>query len=74
MALEANSVLLTELLKELLMEQYSVRKRVILVGILLFAVVTTMAYLQSIYHFNTYLALTLCLADTIVCARLLFMR
>ncbi len=56
------------------MEQYSVRKRVILVGILLFAVVTTMAYLQSIYHFNTYLALTLCLADTIVCARLLFMR
>lgn len=54
------------------MEQYSVRNRVILVSLLLFGVVTVTAYLQSIYHFNTYLALAICLADTIICARLLF--
>ncbi len=56
------------------MEQYSVRNRVILVGILLFGVVTVTAYLQSIYHFNTYLALAICMADTLIAIKLLFRR
>ena len=40
--------------------------------LLLFVVVIITAYLQSVYHFNTYLALTICLVDTIVCATVLF--
>ncbi len=54
------------------MEQQSTRNKVILLNILLFGVAITTGYLQSIYHFNTYLALAICLVDTIVCAKLLF--
>jgi hypothetical protein len=56
------------------MEQHSLRTRVILTSIFLFAVVTITAYIQSITHFNTYLALAICLVDTIVSAAILFNR
>jgi len=48
--------------------------RLLFAGILLFAVVTITAYLQSILHFNTYLALAICLADTVVSMVIVFGR
>jgi hypothetical protein len=53
-------------------EQQSTRGKVILLSILLFGVAITTGYLQSIFHFNSYLALVVCLIDTLVCMRLLF--
>ncbi len=38
----------------------------------LFGVVIITAYLQSVLHFDTYLALAICLADTIIAAVMLF--
>jgi hypothetical protein len=47
------------------MGQQITQTRVIVAGIFLFAVVIITAYLQSVLHFNTYLALAICVADTI---------
>jgi hypothetical protein len=52
--------------------QQSDRTRLILTSIFLFAVVISTSYLQSILHFNTYLALAICLIDTIASAAILF--
>lgn len=46
--------------------------KLIMTGILLFAVVLITAYLQPLLHLNTLLALAICLADTIVCAMIIF--
>ena len=48
------------------------RTRLVLTSIFLFTIVISTAYLQSILHFNTYLALAICMVDTIVSAALLF--
>jgi hypothetical protein len=42
--------------------------RIITASIILFAIVFITAYLQTIYHFNTYVALAVCLLDTILAA------
>ena len=42
--------------------------RIITAGIILLAIVCVTAYLQTIYHFNTYVALGVCLLDTILAA------
>lgn len=42
--------------------------RIITASIILFAIVCITAYLQTIYHFNTYIALGVCLLDTILAA------
>jgi hypothetical protein len=60
--------------KEISVDQHRVRSRLVLSYIFLFAVVTITAYLQSILHFNTYLALAICFLDTIVSAAILFNR
>lgn len=53
------------------MKHLHTRTRLLLVGILLFAVVICTSYLQTVFHFDTYLALTICLLDTIIAAMLL---
>lgn len=54
------------------MKQFSMQPRLIIVIVFLFAVVIGTAYFQTIFHFNTYLALAICLLDTILSALLLF--
>ena len=56
------------------MKQQYIRMRVLITSIFLFTVVISTSYLQSIIHFNTYLALAICLVDTIVSAAFLFSR
>ncbi len=56
------------------MGQLSVRARVMLASIFMLVVLVSTAYLQTIFHFNTYLALAICLADTVVSATILFSR
>lgn len=56
------------------MKQGSVQMRLILSYVFLFIVVIITAYFQSILHFNTYLALAICLLDTIASAAILFNR
>lgn len=54
------------------MKQSSILSRLIIVTGFLFAVVICTAYFQTIFHFNTYLALAICLIDTILSALWLF--
>jgi vacuolar-type H+-ATPase subunit I/STV1 len=58
--------------KEILVKQAPTKMRVVVSYLLLFGVVLITAYLQSVFHFNTYLALAICLVDTIGCAMFVF--
>jgi hypothetical protein len=48
--------------------------RIFMASIILFAIVFVTAYLQTIYHFNTYVALGVCLLDTILAAAIITIK
>jgi hypothetical protein len=54
------------------MRSVSTRARLTIASIFLFTVVISTSYFQTIFHFNTYLALAICLLDTILSALFLF--
>lgn len=54
------------------MEPSTVRTRLMLASATLFGVMLITAYLQSVLHFDTYLALAICMVDTVVAAMILF--
>jgi hypothetical protein len=54
------------------MRSVSTRVRLIIASIFLFTVVVSTSYFQAIFHFNTYLALAICLIDTTLSALFLF--
>ncbi len=56
------------------MGQLRTQTRLVIAGIVLFGIVTITACLQPILHLNTYLALAICMIDTIVVALFLFDR
>lgn len=54
------------------MHQASLSTRLFLATTFLLVVLLGTAYLQTILHFHTYLALAICLADTIIASAILF--
>jgi hypothetical protein len=54
------------------MNQPPTQARIVLSYVMLFGVVLITAYLQSVFHFNTYLALAICAVDTIASVTFLF--
>jgi len=58
--------------EEISVNQPPTRTRIVLCYLMLFGVVLITAYLQSVFQFSTYLALAICMIDTIVSVTFLF--